>query len=548
MSRLVDRVNRAPAGSRLRSILFEDTSSSEEEQEEEEEEWSENKDGVENAWKSTHPKKTSVEYKGINTKLSPNQKGRASSDIAEVSQSDTTRPKNTWSQPVEKLRNKFSFDNPALQTKDDQWMTSDDKRPAARVSLSPAPEKSRARRSVSSLEALASPPDVDLKPLKKRKVEEFATNQSYSKRTKATEKSTNSRGESLLELVNCSKTREKEILRTSSEKNTNRATLAAKEVKKNDNLELGALATLNTKGNTESTKSRSSLTSEPSESKQNASDQTYSISKTAEEASKQPNDKNLGKGGPKPKKKKKRTFQDHVIAEMLFSCKAYSLKTLASAVNSTENGLNHLMLSLLDKKIVFKKEFTSKSGKIREIYWSNQESNAKEVLKLIPDANEVVACKEELASLQKLEKDIAKDVAFLTQELSNEDIETQLLNLEAAVSKHKTEVAESHERIRRFKSNHSSNEANRVGRFRAIGPPKTPAQLAKERCPRRMKMRINALRANWKSRKEKCTDFIDQLSDGMEKKPRDIIKLLDLETDEMEGVKMPPKYVIDNRK
>jgi hypothetical protein len=32
----------------------------------------------------------------------------------------------------------------------------------------------------------------------------------------------------------------------------------------------------------------------------------------------------------------------------------------------------------------------------------------------------------------------------------------------------------------------------------------------------------------------------------MEKKAKDVIKLLDIETDEMEGVKMPPKHVIDD--
>jgi 26S proteasome regulatory subunit (ATPase 3-interacting protein) len=54
------------------------------------------------------------------------------------------------------------------------------------------------------------------------------------------------------------------------------------------------------------------------------------------------------------------------------------------------------------------------------------------------------------------------------------------------------------------------------------------------------------MRAEWKSRKEKCMDFIDQLADGMEKKPKEIIKLLELETDEMVGVTIPPKHVIES--
>jgi hypothetical protein len=53
------------------------------------------------------------------------------------------------------------------------------------------------------------------------------------------------------------------------------------------------------------------------------------------------------------------------------------------------------------------------------------------------------------------------------------------------------------------------------------------------------------MRDEWKKRKDKCMDFIDQLADGMEKKPKDVVKLLDLETDEMEGVAMPAKHEID---
>ena len=39
-------------------------------------------------------------------------------------------------------------------------------------------------------------------------------------------------------------------------------------------------------------------------------------------------------------------------------------------------------------------------------------------------------------------------------------------------------------------------------------------------------------------------DFIDQLADGLEKKPKDVINILDIETDEMYKAVMPPLYVI----
>ena len=39
-------------------------------------------------------------------------------------------------------------------------------------------------------------------------------------------------------------------------------------------------------------------------------------------------------------------------------------------------------------------------------------------------------------------------------------------------------------------------------------------------------------------------DFVEQLADGLEKKPKDVLKMLELETDEMARVIMPPKREI----
>ena len=50
------------------------------------------------------------------------------------------------------------------------------------------------------------------------------------------------------------------------------------------------------------------------------------------------------------------------------------------------------------------------------------------------------------------------------------------------------------------------------------------------------------MRGEWKKRKEQCMDFVDHVADGMEKKRKDVIKVLDIDTDEMNGVALPPKY------
>ena len=88
-------------------------------------------------------------------------------------------------------------------------------------------------------------------------------------------------------------------------------------------------------------------------------------------------------------------------------------------------------------------------------------------------------------------------------------------------------------------------EKERAAQQRKLKTPAELKQMDRERCPRRKKIRINALRDEWKKRKEKCMDFVDQLADAMDKNLKDVIKLLDVETDKSVGIdKMPPKHSI----
>lgn len=252
---------------------------------------------------------------------------------------------------------------------------------------------------------------------------------------------------------------------------------------------------------------------------------------------------NAGPSAPEPvplQPKKKRTFQDQVLAKMLFSCKAYNLKTLANSVNTTEVALQYLMLSLLDKKIVIKKEFTSKAGKTKDLYWANQESRAKEVMKLMPGQQEMEEAQRELSHLRRLDTEIAREMTILHQELSNDEIHAQLREMELKVNEVKDKVTSIRTSIKK------SKECKQLPVTVRSCAKKTSAKLGRENCPRRTALRINAMREEWKSRKQKCMDFVEHLADGMEKKPKDVIKLLEIETDEMESVVMPPKRVIEN--
>ena len=229
---------------------------------------------------------------------------------------------------------------------------------------------------------------------------------------------------------------------------------------------------------------------------------------------------------PEPPKKKKRTFQDQILSHMLTACKPFTLKSLAQSLQTTDASINWAILSLLDKGLVIKKEFAaSKSGRTKELYWANQDATAKEVRSLLPDPQEIRAAQEEYSALRKQDAGIVMEMNVLQHEPGNEELSAQLAELEEAVRALQGRLKATKDRI--AQTNMSTKKS-----------------ATKEQCPHRMKLRINFMRDEWKKRKTKCMDFVDQLADGMEKKQKDVIKLLDLETDEMENVIMPPKYVV----
>ena len=126
-------------------------------------------------------------------------------------------------------------------------------------------------------------------------------------------------------------------------------------------------------------------------------------------------------------------------------------------------------------------------------------------------------------------------------ELSNEELRDKLQEEDASLQNLRERVQQAKARI----SNNSSQQQtfkgpnlHSLGKSRKLvnDKPKTRNQLKKE---------INRMRAEWKSRKEKCMDFIDNLADAMEKRPKEVVKMLDIETDEMVGVKMPPKHDLE---
>jgi hypothetical protein len=142
------------------------------------------------------------------------------------------------------------------------------------------------------------------------------------------------------------------------------------------------------------------------------------------------------------------------------------------------------------------------------------------------------------------EKVLRTELVAVTKFPSNAELCDKVAAEEALVAALQAKLAEMKGRIASAKQGPALPPKPRmVGNFQP--QPKSAAEIARERCPRRLMIRINAMRNEWKTRRDKCTDAIDTLADALEKKPKEIVKMLDLETDEMAHATIPTTYRVD---
>ena len=244
----------------------------------------------------------------------------------------------------------------------------------------------------------------------------------------------------------------------------------------------------------------------------------------------------------KKKKRKKQTFEQTLVHLLFMSCKPYTVKTLAQQLNSNEASINFCLLSLADKGWILKKEFTNKNKtRTKELVWANHESKAKELYDSLQLASprEIQAAQTEVAELQRQDAKVLQELAMVSQEPSNEELNGQLQNHERLVKELEEQRRAMWQRIR------EASASTRAKQSAPFGKPKPQFSKKKQpTCPKQWKRKINNMRGAWKKRKEKCMDFVEQLADGLEKKVKDVVKLLELETDEAVGAKLPPKYDI----
>jgi predicted transcriptional regulator len=241
---------------------------------------------------------------------------------------------------------------------------------------------------------------------------------------------------------------------------------------------------------------------------------------------------------PKPSKtvpkakKNKLTFEDQLLHKIFLSCRPHTLKELAKMMESGEAAVNYTLLSLIDKNWVIKKEFPSKNQRSKELYWANQESTDKVLwekhLTNFVSLKEIQESRMQLGQLQQHHKQIQQELSLVLQTPSNQELDLQCQVAEGQVQELKQQLQAMNDRIANTQQRSSLGTKS--------------SATTKRSNPLALKRKINAMRDEWRNRKTKCDDFVEQLADGMEKKVKDVVRLLELETDEMVGVKMPPKY------
>jgi hypothetical protein len=241
-------------------------------------------------------------------------------------------------------------------------------------------------------------------------------------------------------------------------------------------------------------------------------------------------------------KKKKLSFHDKILYTMLSSCKPYTLKSLAQATDSTVEALRHAMLSFLDKQLVLSKEFPSKSSgrEPKKLYWANpirfsdgdsgdggkkSSSGAviKELSKLLATPNEIQEANLMRQQLQQQYRAIQEELNPLLAIPTMKQLDDEILAAEEMLQHLKNDIAAVKDRMGKPPPSLASSTSKQ---------PKP----SKPQDPTTLKRKINHMLGEYKTRKRKCMDFVEELSDAMEKKTKDVMgeKILCLDTDEME--------------
>jgi hypothetical protein len=268
------------------------------------------------------------------------------------------------------------------------------------------------------------------------------------------------------------------------------------------------------------------------------------------------------------KRNKKRSFHDEILYKMLTSCRPYTLKTLASSTNNTIEGLRHAMLSFVDKGLVMCKEFPVK-GEGREpkkLYWANTATLSeiemsiashgggggkkggggvgggaiyRELSKLLSTSVEMNEINDERRSLECKYRSILAELNPLSSIPTLKSLNDEISSAESELLKLETEIEGARERVKSAATTAVDSALGGGDRRPGTTQSSSIAKIGHTTTrwdPTIIKCMINHMLGEYKTRKRKCMDFVEELSEAMEKKIGDVLgdKVLCLDTDEAE--------------
>lgn len=291
--------------------------------------------------------------------------------------------------------------------------------------------------------------------------------------------------------------------------------------------------------------------------KKNATSATKSKTNTIQNTTTVTSTKKLPPVTPSPSqtkkntvKKKKKTLEEKILHQMLISMKPFSLRTLSNHTDQDEDQLQFIILSLLDKNLVCKKEFpTKRTNKI--LYWANPQEGtaATKIFNELASPQKMQETCETLENLRKEYKMKQNEISQVLKIPSNGDIDVEIDKIEKEIAKITQDKYELENRIKKH-NNEQQSQQKRKKPIRILPTYMSPgvSSYIKPKItftsPSDGKIAINFMRSEWKTRKDKCMDFLDRIADAMEKTMKDVCKLLDVESDEQAKVTLPEKYVI----
>lgn len=200
---------------------------------------------------------------------------------------------------------------------------------------------------------------------------------------------------------------------------------------------------------------------------------------------------------------------------MLLTAKPFSSRTLAQAVRTTEQAVHSVMLSLVDKGSLFQREVGTKRK--TTLYWANQEKRSKDTDNARATPQEMANAEREAEDLQRRHRAVAAELGRVRATPDNAALDAACERARVDAAAAERELAALRERVAAAASGATAD-------------------------PTRVKRAINAVRSEWRTRRDTCRDFCDKLADALEKKPKDVTDLLGVDTDESEGVRLPPKW------